>query len=186
MEDLEECGFIRRYRPVGGENSGVYQLADAFSLFYMTFVEGNPSREGEYWSSEVNEGRKNDWRGNAFERVCIAHVRQMKKALGISGVQSDVYSWKATGSPENRGAQVDLLIDRRDGIVNLCEMKYSANEFVIDKQENENMANRVAAFRRAVGPRRIIHVTVVTAHGLKHNVYWNNVQAEIGLDDLFT
>ena len=123
LEDLEECGFIRKYLPVGGENSGVYQLADAFSLFYMTFVQGCSSRDGEYWSFEVNEGRKNDWRGNAFERVCIAHVRQMKMALGISGVHSDVYSWKVVSSPESRGAQVDLLIDRRDGIANLCEMK---------------------------------------------------------------
>ena len=123
--------------------------------------------------------------GALERRVCIAHVRQMKKALGISGVQADVYSWKATGSPARRGAQVDLLIDRRDGIANLCEMKYSANEFVIDKQEDENIANRVAAFRRVVGPRRIIHVTIVTANGLKHNVYWNNVHSEVGLDDLF-
>lgn len=185
LEDLEECGFIRKYLPVGGENSGVYQLADAFSLFFMTFVDGNPSRDGEYWSSEVNEGRKNDWRGNAFERVCIAHVKQMKKALGISGVHSDVYSWKVTASPESRGAQVDLLIDRRDGIANLCEMKYSTNEFVIDKQEDANIANRVAAFRKVVGSKRTIHVTLVTANGLKHNMYWNNVQSEIGLDDLF-
>ena len=86
---------------------------------------------------------------------------------------------------ESRGAQVDLLIDRRDGIANLCEMKYSANEFVIDKQEDANIANRVAAFRKVVGSKRTIHVTLVTANGLKHNVYWNNVQSEIGLDDLF-
>lgn len=185
LEDLEECGFVRKYLPVGGENSGVYQLADSFSLFYMTFVEGNSSRDGEFWSAEVNEGRKNDWRGNAFERVCIAHVPQMKKALGISGVHADVYSWKATASGDVRGAQVDLLIDRRDGIANLCEMKYSVNEFVIDKQEDANIANRVAAFRKVVGPRRTIHVTIVTANGLKHNIYWNNVHSEICLDDLF-
>lgn len=185
LGDLEECGFIRKYLPVGGENSGVYQLADAFSLFYMTFVQGCSSRDGEYWSFEVNEGRKNDWRGNAFERVCIAHVRQMKMALGISGVHSDVYSWKVVSSPESRGAQVDLLIDRRDGIANLCEMKYSVNEYVIDRQEDSNIANRVAAFRKVVGPKRTIHVTIVTVNGLKRNSYWNNVQSEVTLDDLF-
>ena len=79
-----------------------------------------------------------------------------------------------------------LLLARRDGIANLCEMKYSANEFVIDKQEDANIANRVAAFRKVVGSKRTIHVTLVTANGLKHNVYWNNVQSEIGLDDLFS
>lgn len=185
LEDLEECGFIRKYLPVGGENGGVYQLADAFSLFYMTFVKGNKSRDGEYWSAEVGEGRKNDWRGNAFERVCIAHVPQIKKALGIAGVHTDIYSWKVTSSSEIRGAQVDLLIDRRDGIVNLCEMKYSVNEFAIDKTEDANIANRVEAFRKMVGEKKTIHVTIVTANGLKHNTYWNNVHSEIGLDDLF-
>lgn len=185
LQDLEECGFIRRYLPPDGENSGIYQLADAFTLFYMTFVEGNVSRDGDYWSERVDEGRKNDWRGNAFERVCIAHVPQMKKALGISGVHTDVYSWKATATAANRGAQVDLLLDRRDGIANLCEMKYSVNEYAIDKDENARIANRVEAFRRMIGEKRTIHVTMVTANGLKSNAYRHNVHSVIELVDLF-
>ena len=186
LAELEECGFIRLYRPAGGANSGIYQLVDEFSLFYMTFVEGNTSRDGDYWANRVNEGRKNDWRGIAFERVCIDHVAQIKKALGISGVHTDVYSWKASASDELRGAQVDLLIDRRDGIANLCEMKYSKGEYVIEKDEAIKIRNRVEAFRKVIGGKRTIHVTIVTANGLKHNCYWNDVQSEVMLDDLFT
>ena len=185
LADLEECGFIRKYHPAGGENSGLYQLADAFSLFYMTFVEGTDSRDGDYWTSRVSEGRKNDWRGNAFERVAIAHVPQIKKALGISGVHTDIYSWKTSASVTSRGAQVDLLIDRRDGIANLCEMKYSSVEYAIDKDENDRIANRVAAFRGQIDPNRTIHVTIITANGLKDYMYSHNVNSRIDLDDLF-
>ena len=185
LADLEECGFVRKYLPAGGANSGLYQLADAFSLFYMTFVEGNNSRDGDFWVSRVPEGRKNDWRGNAFERAVIAHVPQIKKALGISGVHTDVYSWKVSASATNRGAQVDLLIDRRDGIANLCEMKYSSGEYAIDKDENDRIVNRVEAFRRQIGSNRTIHVTIITANGLKDNMYSHNVNSRINLDDLF-
>lgn len=135
--------------------------------------------------NSIVEGVKNDWRGFAFERIGLAHVDQIKKALGIAGVRTEVYSWKCSASAELRGAQIDLLLVRADGIVNVCEMKYSKNEYVIEKAENERIANRVEAFRRVVGDRRILHVTLVTANGLAHNVYRNNVQAELTLDDLF-
>ena len=185
LAELEECGFIRLYRPVEGENAGIYQLVDEFSLFYMTFVNGTVSRDGDYWTNQVNEGRKNDWRGMAFERVCVDHVAQIKKALGISGVHTDVYSWKASASAELRGAQIDLLIDRRDGIANLCEMKYSKGEYAIEKDEAIKIRNRVEAFRKVIGEKRTIHVTIITANGLKHNCYWNDIQSEVTLDDLF-
>ena len=183
--DLEECGLIRRYNPMGGVNGGLYQLVDNFSLFYMRFVRGNTSRSGDYWTAEVGEGEKNEWRGNAFERLCLEHIPQIKKALGISGVHTEVYSWRTSTSRELRGAQVDLLIDRKDGIVNLCEMKFSQKEYSIDKEEYAKIRNRVEAVRETIGAKRPIHLTVVTANGLAHNMYWNNVQSEITLDDLF-
>ena len=139
----------------------------------------------DYWTNSVGEGEKNDWRGFAFERIGLAHVDQIKKALGIAGVRTEVYSWKCSASADLRGAQIDLLLMRADGIVNMCEMKYSKKEYVIDKDENSRIANRVEAFRRIVGEKRILHVTLVTANGLAHNVYWNNVQSEVMLDDLF-
>ena len=183
--DLEECGLIRRYNPMGGVNGGMYQLVDNFSLFYMRFVRGNTSRSGDYWTAEVGEGEKNEWRGNAFERLCLEHIPQIKKALGISGVHTEVYSWRTSTSRELRGAQVDLLIDRKDGIVNLCEMKFSQKEYAIGKEEFAKIRNRIEAVRETIGAKRPIHLTIVTANGLAHNMYWNNVQSEITLDDLF-
>lgn len=185
LADLEECGFIRKYRPVGGVNGGIYQLIDNFSLFYMRFVKGCESHDGDYWTMGVGEGEKNEWRGFAFERLCLEHVPQIKRALGISGVLTEVYSWKCSASPELRGAQIDILLVRKDGIVNLCEMKYSKGMYAIDAEEDRKIANRVAAFDKALGGNKTIHVTMVTAHGLAHNAYWNNVQSEVTLDDLF-
>ena len=185
LADLEACGFIRKYRPVGGVNGGLYQLIDNFSLFYLRFVKGSDSQDGDYWTMGVGEGAKNDWRGFAFERLCLEHVPQIKRALGISGVFTEVYSWKCSASPELRGAQIDLLLVRKDGIVNLCEMKYSKGVYAIDAEEDRKIANRVAAFDKALGGNKTIHVTMVTAHGLAHNAYWNNVQSEVTLDDLF-
>ena len=185
LEDLEESGFIRHYLPAGGLNGGLYQLVDPFSLFWMRFVKGNRSRDGDYWTESVGEGEKNEWRGFAFERLCLEHVPQIKRALGISGVHTEVYSWKCSASHELRGAQIDLLISRADGIVNMCEMKYAKGEFAIDAEENRKIANRAEAFSKLLGGGRTIHVTMITAHGLAHNTYWNNVQSEVTLDDLF-
>ncbi len=85
-----------------------------------------------------------------------------------------------------RGAQIDLLIDRRDGIVNLCEMKYPHEEYAITKEEHDRLQNRIASFSRQLGRGKSIHLTMVTTLGLKHNTYWNDVQSEVTLDDLFT
>ena len=185
LEDLAECGFIRKYLPVGGVNGGIYQLIDNFTLFYMRFVRGNTSRDGDHWTDGVSQGEKNEWRGFAFERLCLEHTAQIKRALGISGVHTDVYSWKCSASAELRGAQIDLLLVRRDGIVNLCEMKYSAHEYVIDAEEDAKIARRAEAFGKVVGKKKIIHVTIVTTNGLAHNAYRHNVQSELTLDDLF-
>ena len=185
LQDLEECGFIRKYLPVGGINGGIYQLIDNFTLFYMRFVRGNTSHDGDYWTDGVSQGEKNEWRGFAFERLCLEHTAQIKRALGISGVHTDVYSWKCSASAELRGAQIDLLLVRRDGIVNLCEMKYSAHEYVIDAEEDAKIARRAEAFSKVLGKRMTIHITLVTTNGLAHNAYRHNVQAELTLDDLF-
>lgn len=185
LENLEECGFIRHFLPLGGKNGGVYQLADNFSLFFLQFVKGCQSRDGDYWTAAVSSEAKNVWRGLAFERLCVSHVRQIKNALGIAGVHTEVYSWRSHKDESNGGAQIDLLIDRRDGIVNLCEMKYSREKYAITKEEHDKLQNRVSVFGRQLGHGKSIHLTMVTALGLKHNVYWNDVQSEVTLDDLF-
>ncbi|MBQ9042283.1 MAG: ATP-binding protein [Eggerthellaceae bacterium] len=113
----------------------------------------------------------------------ITFTRQIKNALGISGVETSESAWQSGKS--NPGAQVDLVIDRADGIVNLCEMKFSNAEFSIDKSYDEALRNKLSAFRLETGTKKALHVTLVTSNGLAHNKYWNTVQNEITADDLF-
>ncbi len=185
LSDLEECGFIRNYLPTAeGRNGGVYQIVDNFTLFYRRFVLGQNNRSGDYWQSVLSEGAKNEWRGFAFERTCLAHIRQIKAALGISGVHTEAYSWRGEAA-DGHGAQVDLLLDRRDGIVNVCEMKYSRKPYAIDKDEAERIQRRMEAFRARLGDDRSIHLTMITSNGLEHNMYSHEVHSEVTLDDLF-
>ena len=187
LEELEECGFIRSYHVVGAVKRGkLYQLIDNFSLFHMQFSGVHGSDDGNYWTAFVPEGTKHAWRGLAFERLCLSHVRQIKEALGISGVAVDVYAWRRKGKERgDAGVQIDLLLDRKDGIINLCEMKYSEGEYVLDHAELERMISRRETFRSACGIKKAIHLTLVTSNGLRHNKYSGNIQSELTLADLF-
>ena len=119
------------------------------------------------------------WAGLAFERLCLQHVDQLKAALGISGVLTNVHSWR------NENAQVDLLIDRRDGIINLCEMKYWAGVYTMTREDDRKLAERRQEFKAAVKTRKAVHQTLVTSFGVKDNAYAHNVQSFVTLDDLF-
>lgn len=187
LNELEECGFIRRYRIAGAEKRGsLYQLVDNFSLFYMQFTPDKVGNVDNYWTAAVPEGKKAAWRGLAFERLCLEHVRQIKSKLGISGVAVEVYAWRRKSLSESkRGVQIDLLLDRRDGIVNLCEMKYTNGEYALDKDELDRLMNRKAAFQSAVRSRKSIHLTMITSYGLASNKYSGNIQSELTMSDLF-
>ena len=187
LEELEECGFIRKYHVVGAKKRGsLYQLIDNFSLFHMQFASANRSFPDNCWTAYVPEGTKNAWRGLAFERLCLEHVRQIKEALGISGVAVEVYAWRQQGTaPGHPGVQIDLLLDRKDGIINLCEMKYTNGEYALDNAELERMINRRETFRTACDIKKSIHLTLITSNGLHHNQYSGNIQSELTLEDQF-
>ena len=187
LEELVQCDFVRKYVQPGRKNRGaLFQLMDAYTLFYYTFLADGRISDEHYWTNSLDSHRMSALRGLAFERVCLQHVRQIKNALGISGILTHEYSWRATGDdPETRGAQVDLVLDRADRTVNLCEMKYSAEPYEIDKDEDEKLRNRRALFSRESGGRRNCRTTMITANGVKRSKYWGVVQSEVTLDDLF-
>lgn len=186
LEELEECGFLRKYNlPERNAKGAIYQLIDNYTLFYFQFVEGRRSFDDAYWTVRVSQAEKSVWRGLAFERLCLEHIPQMKKALGISGVSTNVYAWREAGDGARRGAQIDLLIDRKDDIINVCEMKYAQTLYAIDKEESERMRHRVEAFRECTGTAKSLQLSLVTTEGLKDTQYRWDVQSVITLDDLF-
>ena len=187
LEDLEACGFIRRYVYQGIKRSNaIFQLMDNYTLFYYKFLHNHADVGENYWSVNVNTPVRNAWEGLAFERVCFEHVRQIKQALGISGVSTRVYSWRVKDDPVyGEGTQVDMVIDRSDQVVNLCEMKFSTKEYAIEKTDDESLRHKAGRFREAQKSRMAIHLTLITPFGVKQNMYQYSVQNVITADDLF-
>ncbi|MDR2652448.1 MAG: AAA family ATPase [Prevotellaceae bacterium] len=184
LEELEQCGFIRSYNNYGKKmKEKLYQLVDYVSLFHLNFIQNRKVSDESYWTNMLNTPLINGWRGYAFEQICLDHIPQIRRKLGISGVLTYTLSWR--GKSENGGAQVDLLIERNDRIINLCEIKYADNEYVITKTMDENLRNKRSAFIDETKTRKTIHTTMITIYGVKHNAYWNNIQSEVTMDDLF-
>ena len=188
LSELEQCGFVRKYR-MGGRRvrDAIYQLVDNFSLFHFRFVRENADGDQRFWSSSADKPVLLSWQGLSFELVCLEHVEQIKRALQIGGVHSLNYAWRCERPQDDaeRGAQIDLVIDRDDGIVNLCEMKFAAKEYAITADDDASMRNKRTAFKRETKSRKAVHFTYVTSFGLAKNRYAGEVQSEVTLDDLF-
>ncbi|MFZ2897951.1 MAG: ATP-binding protein [Saprospiraceae bacterium] len=185
LEELEESGFIQRYTPFNNKSKNtLYRLSDFYSTFYLKFIKDNTNYEAGVWTNAIDHPSQRAWAGYAFEQVCLAHIPQIKKALGISGILSHTSSWKSA-RPEN-GAQIDLVIDRRDQVINLCEVKYSINPYSITKAYADNLRNKVGAFRDETKTRKAVFLTMITTFGLERNAHAGSVvQNEIRMDALF-
>ena len=180
LRNLCDCDFIRQYTAFGKTERGtIYQLTDLFTLFHLRYVKGYRGQDENHWQNMIDSPSRRAWSGYSFEQLCLHHIRQIKRKLGITGVQSDICGWKG------EGAQIDLLIDRRDQTINLCEMKFSQSEFEITKQYDARLRERAEIFRAATKTCKALHQTFVTTYGLKKNMYSGNVQSEVMLDDLF-
>jgi len=164
----------------------VYQLIDNFTLFYFKFMQTNKLNDEHYWSTIYNSSQRLAWTGLAFERVCFQHVPQIKQALGIGGVTTNTYAFKLRGDNDSPGIQIDMLIERADNVINLCEMKFSHDVYTITRAQDEQLRYKVARFIEATRTRSAVHVTMITTHGVTHNAYWNHIQQEVTMDDLFT
>lgn len=187
LRNLETSGFVRRYVETGKRKKGsVFQLIDNYTLFYFQFVQGYAGHDEHRWTNMVHDQRRLTWEGLAFERVCLQHSRQIKAALGISGVETRESSWRCVSDdPDVRGAQIDLVIERRDRVVNLCEMKFASEKFAIGADYAARLREKVGAFKRETGTHGNCHLTFVTTYGLRRNIHCGIVQSEVTLDDLF-
>lgn len=187
LEDLEHCGFIARTNAYGIKKyNAIYRLMDNFSLFYLKFMQENKNDDPAFWSHNYTSPLRYSWCGLAFERVCFQHIPQIKQALGISGVLTNTYSWQVKEDPVyGAGAQIDMLIERADNTINVCEMKFSQSEFVIDKDYDAVLRHKLSRFSESISRKKALHLTMVTAYGVAHNAYWNCVQSEVVADDLF-
>ena len=185
LEDLVNCDFIRYYNLLGKSvktTGGLYQLTDFYSIFHQTFITGRIT-DTHYWSATMNTPVQNTWYGLAFERVAMAHIPQILRAIGVDRILTQYYSWRSVESP--KGAQVDLVIDRADGIIDLCEVKYSGGEYSISKEEYLKLSNRRETFRKETSTRKGVFLALITTYGLARNGYSDIANSVITLADLF-
>lgn len=181
LKELEQCGFIRKYTCIGKKvKDAMYQLMDNYTLFYFQFILKNKNGDRNFWTSMYNSTLHNTWAGLAFERVCLQHLEQIKRALGFGAVISTAHSWTASG------AQIDLLIDRNDNTINVCEMKYSKGKYALDAQEMANMQNRVDTLQAETGTQKTILLTLITSNGVSDGSDTHSIQNMLTMDDLFT
>lgn len=184
LQELVNCDFVRRYNTREKrikQTDHLYQITDLYTLFYLQFCS-RPTTDSELWTHLMGQPKQNTWYGLAFERVCILHIQQIKRALGIDRIHTEYYSWR--GNAETP-AQVDLLIERADNLINLCEIKYSQAPYTISKDEDLKIRTRVEMFRVATATRCGIIPTLITTYGVLPGAHADVAQAQVILDDLF-
>jgi len=197
LEELQNCGFIRNYEPflsdfntkkrsaIDNRDScdTLYQLLDPFSLFYFQVMAQGKIRDEHYWTNNQNSQSFSSWCGLAFEMLCLNHIEQIKQALGISGVSTNIFSWFGKG--EKRSVQIDLLIDRADKTINLCEMKFYGKPYQLTAKDEQDIEDKVLTFREITKTDKNIIVTMITSKGIERNEHSDVIQKELVLEDLF-
>lgn len=185
LYELEESGFIESFIPYQGKKTKAnYKLTDPFILFYLKFMQGGG--KAKKWINVINSPSWKSWSGLAFERLCFYHINQIQSALKIDAIDNTISTWQT--KDKQRGAQIDLLIDRADRVVNICEIKFSKAEFIITKDYAKQLRNKVDLFASLPANKRKNHfLTMITPYGLSKNEhFYELVQNEVTLEDLFT
>ncbi|MGB1243193.1 MAG: AAA family ATPase [Chitinophagales bacterium] len=187
LEELYHSGFVSFYHPFGKKKKEkLYRLTDEYSLFYLQFMEDNLQEGGDIWQRLSQTQTYKTWSGYAFENLCLKHLQSIKKALGISGVYSQSSAFYKKGTKNEKGAQIDLLIDRKDESINLCEIKFYNTEFSLTKDYAANLRNKMGVFQASTKTNKQLFWTLITTFGLKHNQHsLGLIQNVLGVDDLF-
>ena len=178
--------FIIKYCSFGSnKREEYYKLVDPFCIFYLRFVKEIRGRKSVSWTNISDTGSVIAWRGYAFENVCFNHVKQIKAALGISGVITNETLWSKRGDEESPGTQIDIILERKDNVVNMCEVKFCNDEFAINKDYHIILVRRRNLLQEKIPKRAAIHNTLITTYGLKHNEYYGDFVQTITLENLF-
>lgn len=184
LQALESSDFIMPYVYYNHSSREVYyKLIDLYTLFYLHFIE-KKNAGSDFWKNNLMSPTLNAWRGIAFEEVCFVHSKKIKQALGIAAVQTEISPWRSKQSEGDR-AQIDMLIDRADMVVNVCEMKYSTDNYAIDKKYDAELRRKLSVFANETRCRKALHTTIVTTYGLVKNEYSGYIQNVVTMDSLF-
>ena len=185
IKELEQCDFIRKFTMIGRKSKGtMYQLIDNFTLFYYQFMKENVNGDEHFWTNHCQSSIHNVWAGLAFERACLLHLPQIKKALGFSAVISSAHAWAGKLS-HGHGVEIDLLMDRNDDFINLCEMKYCSTQYRLNEDEYLRLQYRRDTFIAESGTRKAVQLTMITPFGLVSGGYADDIPCNVDMNDLF-
>jgi uncharacterized protein len=189
LDELLQSGFISEFSPFGkAARDVVYKLSDEYSLFYLKFIENSKSMGNNTWLAKSAGASYAAWSGFAFENICLKHIPQIKKALGIAAVYTEHSLWryKPKGGDDTEGAQIDLLFDRNDRCINLVEIKFSIKDFTIDKKYADELRQKRWVFMEKTQTKKSVFTTMLTTFGVKTNEhYLGTVQNQIQMGALF-
>ena len=186
LEDLIQCGFVRKYCHTNKKvRDALYQIVDCYTLFYYQFVKNAYGTDENYWLKIMTTPTYHTWCGLAFERVCLLHTRQIKSALGISGILANIFSWHIGKTDEHPGVQIDLLIDRADNVVSVCEMKYAPGGYVMTTAEADKINTRMAVYSIYKPPKKGLQLVLITSNGVSNKGHRANIHRELTADSLF-
>ena len=185
LESLEECGFVSAYRRQGDRKEVRYYLSDLYSQFYLRFVHGKTGIDECYWSNSTQSPARRVYEGIAFEFICLSHLPQIRESLSIGGVLSETFCWKVSEDNGRPGAQIDLVISRKDNTDTLCEMKFTEGLFAIDKSYDAVLRNKIARYMDYTERKKSLQLVLITTFGLSRNMYGGIVSKTLVLDDLF-
>jgi uncharacterized protein len=187
IENLMDSGFIIEIVPFGKKvKDKIYRIIDLYSIFYLRFIKGNVTNRANVWESLATESNYSSWSGYAFENICLLHLDQIHKKLGISGVYTQTSSWRYKGDLDMEGSQVDLVIDRKDGIIHLCEAKFSSKDYLLTKDYTAKLRKRRAIFEYATKTKKSVVSSLITTYpAIKNAYYLEEIHSEIEMGDLF-
>ena len=186
LTNLMESGFIKVNEVYGHKKrEQTYQLSDYYTMFYFRYLKKHAGKDEHLWSTSYDDSSREVWEGLTFEQVCKDHIEQVKRKLGISAVSADVSSWSKQGGKGTDGAQIDLLFDRKDKTINLCEIKFYSQKFEITKAYDDSLKNKARVFKEETKTNKTIQLNMITTYGIKRNKYSNSIGRTVEMDDLF-
>ena len=187
LEELVDCDFISAYDPyINKKKEAVYKLTDLYSLFYLKFIKPNKINGKGAWKLLSGSSSFASWSGYAFENICMGHIQQVKAALGIQGVYTITNSWMFRGNDVLPGAQIDMIIDRADNTINLCEAKFTKDNFTVTKKYAAQLKLKKTIFRQVSQTKKATFTTLLTTYpAIKNNYYLDEIENEITMDKLF-
>lgn len=187
LKNLEQCNFISRLESFGHRSTMIYKLTDFYTLFYLKFIAGNHNLDDNWWIHHIDNQSVKAWQGLTFELIAIQHHKQIKQALGIAGIATSVSTWRSKGDEETglSGAQVDMVIDRADRIIHLCEIKFSEGTYNISNDYENRLRSRLSLFKLKTKTTKTVVHTFITTYGIGVGKHSSIVHSEITMDALF-